>query len=139
MEKTKSEFYFQAFKKMLTAFIQFAKAELGDLSFSPNEVAVLSVMDEKCCGSDVARELDVSKTLVSRSVAFLKEKGYITTEQGDDRREKMLFLTESGREIANRIEKMKADFFEKILKNFDERELLVFEALLKLMVKNAYE
>jgi DNA-binding MarR family transcriptional regulator len=139
MEKTKSEYYFQAFKKMKLAFINFAKTELKDLSLSPNEVEVLSALDQKCCGSDVAREFDVSKTLVSRSVSFLKDKGYIKTEQGEDKREKVLILTEKGKEVANRIAKMKADFFEKILKNFDEREMLVFEALLKLMVKNAYE
>ncbi len=136
MDKNKTDFYFTAFNKLKKAYLEFAKDELNQYDLSPNEIEVISTLSQNMCGSDVAKKFDVSKTLVSRSVATLSKKGFLTTETGSDKREKILCLTENGKCVYQEIQLMKENFFKKVFRHFEERELLVLEALLKLLLKN---
>ena len=140
MGNFKSEFYFTAFKKLKKAYLSFAQDELKTYSLSPNEIEVVSFLKGKSCGSEIAREFDVSKTLVSRSVSYLLKKELIKVENGTvDKREKILSLTEKGKQLAEEIENMKDHFFTKALKHFEDREKQVLEALLKLLLRNISE
>ncbi|MDD4839410.1 MAG: winged helix DNA-binding protein [Clostridia bacterium] len=140
MENAKSEFYFSSFNKLLKAYVCFAQSELKQYNLSPNEIEVLSFIKEKSCGSEVAREFNVSKTLVSRSVSYLEKKKLLVSEPStQDKREKILTLTDEGKKISREINEMKEKFFAKTFKHFEEREMLVLEALLKLLLKNIFD
>lgn len=62
--------------------------------------AILMLQREKgnCRSIDVAQFLGFSKPSVSRAMSLLRENGYVVMEDGG-----LLTLTESGREIAERI------------------------------------
>lgn len=140
MENFKAEFYFSAFKKLKRAYFDFTQAELADYSLSPNEIEVVSYLKGKSCGSEIAREFHVSKTLVSRSVSFLVQKELLIVEEGvTDKREKVLSLTEKGKELYLKIQSIKGRFFSTALKHFEEREMRVLEALMKLLLRNVSE
>lgn len=135
----RAAYYFQAFKKIKKNYLEYAKQELKQFNLSPNEIEVISVLGNSMCGSEVARQFDVSKTLVSRSVSYLAEKGFISVETGDDKREKILKLTENGTFVLKEIQSMQENYFKVVFNHFEEREMLVLEALLKLMLKNINE
>lgn len=62
--------------------------------------AILMIQQQKgsCRSIDVAQFLEFSKPSVSRAMSLLRENGYVVMDEGG-----LLSLTESGREIAERI------------------------------------
>lgn len=62
--------------------------------------AILMIQQQKgtCRSIDVAQFLEFSKPSVSRSMSLLRENGYVVMDEGG-----LLNLTDSGREIAERI------------------------------------
>ncbi len=140
MEQFSSEFYFSAFNKLKKAYKTFAAQKFAEYNFSPNEIEVLSMARKKTCATEIAKEFDVSKTLVSRSVSYLEEKGMLVTEKSEvDKREQVLKLTEKGEEIVSEIDKMKQEFFDKTFRHFEEREKQVLRALLMMLMKNIFD
>ena len=76
--------------------------------------AMLVIKEKKGCvrSIDVAHHLDVTKPSVTYTTKRLKERGYITMNE-----ENLIFLTESGMEIADKIytrHKMLTSFFIKL-------------------------
>lgn len=140
MENLNSEFYFSAFNRLKKAYKNFAQKELKDYDFSPNEIEVLSFARQKSCATEIAKEFDVSKTLVSRSVSYLEQKGMITSERSSvDRREQVIKLTEKGAVVAEKIDIMKQRFFDKSFNHFEEKEKEVLKVLLMMLMKNIFE
>ena len=87
--------------------------------------------------SAIARDADVSKALVSRSVKSLKDKGLIETSiSAFDKREQDLRLTESGQEVAKRIEEANEKFYRIATQNTEDRALEITELMLEIIIKN---
>ena len=125
-------YYFASYKKLEKAYTDFQLNALDDY-----EIAVLSCLGRINTASEIALHTDVSKALVSRSVKFLKEKGYITTTVSDeDKREQYLALTEEGQKIALLIDEANRRFFATAFANFEDTEKKVLTALLKMMMRN---
>lgn len=130
-------YYFASYKKLEKSYTDFQLNALDDYDLSPNEIAVLSCLGRINTASEIALHTDVSKALVSRSVKFLKEKGYITTTVSDeDKREQYLALTEEGQKIALLIDEANRRFFATAFANFEDTEKKVLTALLKMMMRN---
>lgn len=129
--------YFACYKKLEKSYTDFQLNALDDYDLSPNEIVVLSNLEKINTASEIALKTDVSKALVSRSVKFLKEKGYITTTVSEaDKREQFLALTEEGKKIAVLIDEANRRFFATAFANFEDTEKRVLTALLKMMMRN---
>ena len=129
--------YFACYKKLEKSYTDFQLNALDDYDLSPNEIVVLSNLEKIKTASEIALKTDVSKALVSRSVKFLKEKGYITTTVSEeDKREQFLALTEEGKKIALLIDEANRRFFATAFANFEDTEKRVLTALLRMMMRN---
>lgn len=130
-------FIFASVKKVSRAYSDFLERELEGYKLSPNEIVVLSSLDAVSTASDIAKDSDVSKALVSRSVASLKEKGLIKVSISEvDKREQKLVLTDQGEKISELIDLLNEQFARRIFGNFQENEKRVLIALLKIAVAN---
>lgn len=130
-------FIFASVKKVSRAYSDFLERELEGYKLSPNEIVVLSSLDAVSTASDIAKDSDVSKALVSRSVASLKEKGLIRVSISEvDKREQKLVLTDQGEKISELIDLLNEQFARRIFGNFQENEKRVLIALLKIAVAN---
>lgn len=130
-------FIFASVKKVSRAYADFLSKELEDYDLSPNEIVVLSSLDSVSTASDIAHDSDVSKALVSRSVASLKEKGLIKVSISEvDKREQKLVLTEQGARISELIDLLNEQFARKAFGSFQENEKRVLVTLMKIIVAN---
>ena len=137
MEKREADFYFVMYRKFLNSYNEFMLNKLKRYALSPNEIVVITLMKETSKASEIALKADVSKALISRSVKYLKNKGFIEIKlDSKDKREQTLSLTTYGEELYELIEKNKADFYEKAFEGFSTDERAVLQALLKLMGNN---
>ncbi|MBQ9276394.1 MAG: winged helix-turn-helix transcriptional regulator [Clostridia bacterium] len=130
-------FILASVKKVARAYSDFLSKELEDYNLSPNEIVVLSSLDSVSTASDIAHDSDVSKALVSRSVASLKEKGLIKVSISEvDKREQKLMLTEQGARISELIDLLNEQFARKAFGSFQENEKRVLVTLMKIIVAN---
>jgi len=137
MDKFSIEVFYIAFSKIVKMFKSYAQKELKKYNLSPNEVEVISCLDYKSTSSEIAREVNVSKALVSRSVKLLSKKNYIYVEPNPvDKSEFVIKLTDSGKEISDAIKRVKKNFAEKAFKEFGEEEFTVLKALINLIIIN---
>ncbi|MCI5820151.1 MAG: MarR family transcriptional regulator, partial [Acidaminococcus sp.] len=72
------EICYTSFDKILKYLKAYSHNEMKNYNLTPNEIQVLSNLDTKCTSSEIAKQVNVSKALVSRSVKLLLQKGYIT-------------------------------------------------------------
>lgn len=137
MDIRNAAFFFTAYRKLIHAYTDFQMSALEDYELSPNEIVVLASLGTTNTASEIALNADVSKALVSRSVKFLKEKGFITASISDfDKREQALALTDSGKKIAALIDEANRRFFAQSFANFEDNERRVLKALLMMMLNN---
>lgn len=130
-------FFFAEIRKILRIYTDFQSDALKEYDLSPNEIVVLSTINEFQSASEIASASSTSKALVSRSVKSLKEKGYITATISDfDKREQILGLTDNGKKVSEIIEKTNKAFYSIAFNDFDKNEERVLQALLKFMLKN---
>lgn len=130
-------FYLVAFRKINRAYQEFQLEALEGYDLSPNEIVVLSSLDNVSTASQIASDHDVSKALLSRSVKLLKQKGYIVSAISDqDKREQDLSLTEEGRAVADIISKTNRRFFQQIARGIDSNSLDVVKMMLKVLMSN---
>lgn len=131
---------FVEFRRLLRTYTDFQSEELKEFDLSPNEIAVLSAVNDFSMASDIAVNAGVSKALVSRSVKELTQKGLITRVFSEvDKREQMLALTPQGERIALLIEEVNDRFFRITFKDISDTEQAVLCELIKLVQKNIDE
>ena len=137
MDTKKAYFYLNIYRKFVNAYNNFIVVEFSDYVLSPNEIVVLSSLSETSKASEIAKQADVSKALVSRSVSLLKSKKLVNIDYDlSDKREQIITLTAEGQELAKRIELAKEKFVDIAFKDFSKDELDVLKALLVLIGKN---
>ena len=128
---------FASFRTLTRAYNDFVTGCVSEYALSPNEVAVLDGLQTVSTASAIARDADVSKALVSRSVKSLKDKGLIETSiSAVDKREQDLRLTERGREIAERIEEANRRFYRIATQGLQSRALELTELSLEMFKQN---
>ena len=133
-------FIFSSFRKISRAYTDFLTAGLKDYDLTPNEIVVLSSLDSVSIASDIAKDSEVSKALVSRSVASLKEKQLIQVSISEvDKREQKLVLTDDGRRIAVIIDELNEDFARTAFSSLQENEKRVLMAIIKIVATNVVE
>ena len=131
------EICYTSFDKILKYLKAYSHNEMKNYNLTPNEIQVLSNLDTKCTSSEIAKQVNASKALVSRSVKLLLQKGYITATLSEiDKREFVIKLTESGEEVRNKIMSVKDTFTKRAFQDFGEEEFTVLKALLGLVLRN---
>ncbi len=131
---------FVEFRKLLRTYTDFQSDELKEFDLSPNEIAVLSAVNDFSMASDIAVNTGVSKALVSRSVKELTQKGLLTRVFSEvDKREQMLALTDKGERVAMLIEEVNDRFFRIIFHDISDTEQAVLCELIKFVQKNIEE
>ncbi|MBO4381119.1 MAG: winged helix-turn-helix transcriptional regulator [Clostridia bacterium] len=133
-------FIFSSFRKISRAYTEFLTIGLKDYDLTPNEIVVLSSLDSVSTASDIAHDSEVSKALVSRSVASLKEKELIKVSISEvDKREQKLVLTDDGRRIAVIIDELNEAFARTAFNSFQDNEKRVLMAIIKIVAANVAE
>ncbi len=128
---------FASFRTLLREYNAFVAKYVADGNLSPNEISVLHALRNISTASAIARDAEVSKALVSRSVKSLREKGLIEITISDiDKREQNLQLTDKGREIASVIERANEDFCALATKNTDDKALRITQLMLEIIINN---
>lgn len=134
------ELYYTAFGKVLKLYKTYSHDELKKFQLTPNEIQVLSHLGTKFTSSEIAKEENVSKALVSRSVKLLLQKGYITVTLSEmDKREFVINLTPKGDEVRQKIISVKENFTRHAFKDFGDEEFTVLKQLLGLILRNLGE
>lgn len=134
------ELYYTAFGKVLKLYKTYSHDELKKFQLTPNEIQVLSHLGTKFTSSEIAKEENVSKALVSRSVKLLLQKGYITVTLSEmDKREFVINLTPKGDEVRQKIISVKENFTRLAFKDFGDEEFTVLKQLLGLILRNLNE
>lgn len=129
--------FFNNNKKIMKYYNDFLSNELEGCVLSPNEIAVIAQIEECKSASAIAKCLNVSKALVSRSVKNLKKSGYIVTSISlDDKREQSIELTDEGKALYVKIGRANEMFYNKAFHSFDDNEKAVLSALINLILKN---
>ena len=133
--------FFETYLKIEKAYRRFFQSEMEDYRLTPNELLVilfLAKRDETLnTARDIAQHEGVSKGLVARSVEDLLAKGYLKVERDEvDRRICHLYLTPSCDSIIARITEKKQDFFERLVKDIPEGDVLTTERTLLRFMEN---
>lgn len=128
---------FAYFRTLMRNYNDYVTECVSDYALSPNEVAVLDGLQTVSTASAIARDADVSKALVSRSVKSLKDKGLIETSiSAVDKREQDLRLTESGKEVAKRIEDANKKFYRLATQGIVPKAFEITELTLETILQN---
>lgn len=128
---------FASFRTLLRKYNEFVTEYVAEYELSPNEIAVLSGLHNITTASAIARDADVSKALVSRSVKSLKEKGLIEVSiSAIDKREQDLQLTENGLAVSDLIDEANDRFCTVAFKDTDKKALEITGLMLEIIIKN---
>ncbi len=124
-------------RTLLRLYNEYVTQAVSEYTLSPNEVAVLSGLQTVSTASAIAKDADVSKALVSRSVKSLKEKGLIKVDiSAIDKREQDLSLTQDGLRVAQTIEEANARFIADMTRGNEDKGLEITCLTLALFIKN---
>lgn len=86
--------------------------------------------------AEIADEQMIEKPSVTKVVKRLHEIGYLDVTQGQDKREKLLKLSEEGERITAKIQAELLPFYERILDGIPEKDILVAKQLLDQAYEN---
>lgn len=86
--------------------------------------------------AEIADEQMIEKPSVTKVVKRLHEIGYLDVTQGQDKREKLLKLSEEGERITAKIQAELLPFYERILSGFPENDILAAKQLLDQAYEN---
>ena len=94
--------------KAVRRFQEASRKVAREIDATPSEVRVLLALESETSLTpmELARQLDVDKSVISRGLASLREKGWISIRrQRQDRRSREVRLTARGRREAERIDR----------------------------------
>lgn len=70
----------------------------------------------------IASELFLEKSTITRFVMALIERGLLKRKQGEDGRENLLYVTVAGRKLARRLDKVGAKLYRELRKQLGDRK-----------------
>lgn len=116
--------------RMLTKIVRNMKLQknrkISDLNDNTFETLRFITKHPGCISNDIVKYLAVDKGLVTRMIKTLLESGYVYLTAGNDRRTKVLFPTQKALKIKEQTQEFEIDYYEKLFKNIDEKELDCF-------------
>jgi DNA-binding MarR family transcriptional regulator len=113
---------------------------LERFDLTPNEKDVLLFLynnEGYDTASDIVRHRSISKSLVSKSIDSLGQRGYLNVRQDEvDRRIMHLILTDEARMIAKELKAVQEDFFKMVGECFTREEGEQFLLLIEKLIDN---
>ncbi len=93
--------------------------------------------NENCCQDDIIEAYDIDKATISRDVRALVQRGYLNSAFSMvNRRKRMLSLTETGRELFNRVMEVSAEMTDVLTAGLRPRETASLCRLIARMENN---
>jgi MarR family transcriptional regulator, organic hydroperoxide resistance regulator len=114
----------------LTSYI---KSRLDEFNLAPEQNLVMMLLWEKdgMTQNQIAERLGKDKTNLARMASSLEKKGFIKrTNCQDDRRSLKLYLTETGKDLGERVVPIAEEFNDIVCKGISEQELSELERVL---------
>jgi len=128
--------YLSTFRQVLRTYNEYLQDCLSEYDLTPNAIQVLAVLDNITTAAEIAKSIDVSKALLSRSVKELKAKELIEiTKSSIDKREQNIVRTSKGDTAARRIQVAHENFADRYFSKYTDDELQVLQALLMIGIK----
>ena len=113
---------------------------LEDTGLTPPQSRVLQFIakrgDTPTYQNDVEQRMKLCASTTSAIIANLEKNGFITKESGEDKRYKRLALTEYGKDMTYRIDKVMDNAEQQLVNGLDPEAEAQFTALLKRLLKN---
>lgn len=123
------------FRIVSKRYHEFAKKELNEYEFTPNEIATMIYLmenDDIDTAKAISDRFHITQSLICRSVDSLTKKGYIKTEiDADDRRVNHLTLHIEDENLKNILENLNKRYIDKIFSNMSQEEIDSFHDNLK--------
>ncbi|MDR1819213.1 MAG: MarR family winged helix-turn-helix transcriptional regulator [Methanobrevibacter sp.] len=116
--------------------------ELSQISINPHQIPLIQYLNEneKASQDEVADFLFLSKGTVAKILRKLEDEGIIEREVNqENRRKNDVVLSEKGKELATKIEKIDEKWQNEIYKDLSKEEVEKVEEAIKKMVKNSEE
>lgn len=125
--------YLSTFRQVLRSYNEYVQNALREYDLTPNAIAVLASLDSITTASEIAKSIDVSKALLSRSVKELKSKGLIEIVKSPvDKREQNINITTKGETAARKITIAHENFSKSFFAKYSDEELEILQALLNI-------
>ena len=115
------------------------KNKLAPHSLAPEQNLIMMVLWEQdgITQNNIAKKLGKDKTNIARMVYNLEQKGFIQRVNDEkDKRISIVYLTESGKKLANRIIPITEEFNELVCKGITNEELLEVKRIITKMRAN---
>ncbi|MGP1441893.1 MAG: MarR family winged helix-turn-helix transcriptional regulator [Anaerovoracaceae bacterium] len=123
------------FRIVSKRYHEFAKKELNEYEFTPNEIATMIYLmenDDIDTAKAISDRFHITQSLICRSVDSLTKKGYIKTEiDADDRRVNHLTLHIEDENLKSILENLNKRYIDKIFSNMSQEEIDSFHDNLK--------
>ena len=116
------------------------REQLGGLGLQAVDGMVVRLLDQagQLRQEDIAYKIVLDKGTVARAVARLEEQGLVIRVVPDQcRREKLVSLTEAGRQAGRAIQQVMEQWNEISCRGFTQAERMQYDALLTRMTENA--
>ncbi|ADC66037.1 transcriptional regulator, MarR family [Ferroglobus placidus DSM 10642] len=105
----------------------------GELTFLEFKCLKI-VYGGKATQKEIVEETGLTKGTVSKALKSLEEKGLITRKR--DGREYVIHLTEEGKAMIKKLERIASEINEKMLRGFEREEVKILERLLERILRN---
>ena len=116
-----------SFSKIRTAYSLELQKQLGNETFSPNEISILIFLDNNpsiSTSRELVYFLNVSKGLISRSIDSLSRKGYVECKVDEkDHRCQHILLTKKSQRIVQTLQTEINKINEKLLEDISEKDI----------------
>ncbi len=121
--------------------LHFIREELGKYGLQTLEGRLLSVLTEECTSQEVlCCQLNLDKGQIAKSISALEEKGLVIRRINEkNRRQKLVSLTDRGREMVGIMEGIYKSWDTISYQGFTPEEIQLYRDFIKRMAENAME
>lgn len=118
---------------------KYIKSKLEDFNLAPEQNLVMMLLWEKdgLTQNQLAEKLNKDKTNIARMASSLEKKGFIKrAHPKEDRRSLMLYLTEDGKDLGEKVIPVAEDFNDVVTQGISNEEIQELERLLSKIDQN---
>ncbi len=135
---SKEPTFFEHYRELYRPLLNAVNSRLAKFQLYNAQWVILRIIYYKgpMTLADLAKDTRVEKPSVTRIIHKLIELEYIETKQGDDKREKYVYLTESGKDVLRKVRLEVDDYLKSLTIGIPEDELQIASKVLKNILEN---
>ncbi|HWK23435.1 MAG TPA: MarR family transcriptional regulator [Ureibacillus sp.] len=129
---------FDSYRDLYRPYVNAVNTRLSKYQLHTSQWVVMRLiyLKESCTFVELAKDTRVEKPSVTRIIQKLMELGYVETNQGDDKREKYVSLTEKGKEVYTSIQEDLSTYLNELTQGIDEADLKTTRNVLNQILEN---